>query len=383
MGALKKTRVCLFDFEPMEEFHGYEIHTFDPFEYIGASRRGGMKLLIQQGLEAYSVRNWLYKAELVDKLYRRRDPAYMRMVTDFVERFSDFELVILANYNPIHPEILHNELPNTTKILGFIDDPSSTYVRGLPYLWAFDGAFYISPSYDERSLFDEKLRQWGCRECMWWPLRPFRDETIDSSETYFDERDIDLIYVGKAYGSKIDRLVELKRHFGARFHIYGYWPLRGYFGMIRGVFGKPILWQRVMPLSANERRNVYRRAKIGINMHLSDCPRETGNMRMYEVPAHGAMLLCDKAGRDAHESIFSPGIEAIYYDSTADAIEKAEYFLSHESERLRVARGGFERASEDYEWERNLKRLLDWAMGVRERSLIYAENSVRGGNHVG
>lgn len=382
MNALKKTRVCLFDFEPMVDFHGYEIHTFSPFDYIGTGRRGGVRRLIQQGLEAYSVRKWLYKAELVDKLYRRRDPAYMRMVADFIERFRSFELIILANYNPIHPEILHNELPNTTKILGFIDDPSSTYVRGLPYLWAFDGAFYISPSYDERSLFDEKLGQWGCQERTWWPLRPFKDEIIDPCDAYFEDRDIDLVYIGKAYGSKIDRIVELKRHFGARFHVYGYWPFGGYFGVMRGMLGKPILWQRVSPLSSDERRNVYRRAKIGINMHLSNCPRETGNMRMYEVPAHGALLLCDKAGRDAHESIFSPGDEAIYYDSTPDAIEKAEYFLSHDPERLQVARSGFQRASTEYDWEVNLRRLLDWSMGVRARSLAGAENPVRGGDYV-
>ena len=46
MVAVNKTRVCLFDFEPIDDFHGYEIHTFDPFGYIGASRRGGLKLLI-------------------------------------------------------------------------------------------------------------------------------------------------------------------------------------------------------------------------------------------------------------------------------------------------------------------------------------------------
>lgn len=105
-------------------------------------------------------------------------------------------------------------------------------------------------------------------------------------------------------------------------------------------------------------------------------------LRMYEVPAHGAMLLCDKAGRDAHESIFSPGTEAIYYDSVPDAIEKAEYFLTHESERLRIAQRGFQRVSTDYDWELNLRRLLDWAMSVRKRSRIHADASVRGATNV-
>ena len=47
-----------------------------------------------------------------------------------------------------------------------------------------------------------------------------------------------------------------------------------------------------------ERRALYLRAKIGINMHLSNQPSETGNVRMYEVPAHVAMPLSDKAALD-------------------------------------------------------------------------------------
>jgi hypothetical protein len=85
-------------------------------------------------------------------------------VRDFVDAYRDACLIILATYNPIHPEILHRRLRLPTKILGFIDDPYSTYERGIPYLWAFDGAFYISPSDDENRLFAEALRDRGCRE---------------------------------------------------------------------------------------------------------------------------------------------------------------------------------------------------------------------------
>ncbi len=87
---------------------------------------------------------------------------------------------------------------------------------------------------------------------------------------------------------------------------------------------------------------------------------------MYEVPAHGAMLLCDKAGLDAHESIFLPGREAVYYDDIGDAIAKIEFYLLNEDERVQVAKGGYSRMWRDYEWQSNLRRLLDWASGLRK-----------------
>ena len=105
-------------------------------------------------------------------------------------------------------------------------------------------------------------------------------------------------------------------------------------------------------------------------MHLSETPMETGNMRMYEVPAHGMMLLCDKAGLNAHEQIFKRDKEAVFYDSIEDAIEKIEYYLQHDEERERIARAGFARVHRDYDWELGLKNFLDWASGLPKKRQV-------------
>lgn len=359
------TQVCLFDFPPTRGFYGYDLHTFDPGAYIG--RREGVPAAewVLHGWSGRRKFEKLYSAAGIDHLYRSRDPAYMRMIRDFVDRFHDFDLIILLNYNPIHPEILYHELKRPIKILGLVDDPQASYVRSVPYLWAFDGACYISPSFDEHHLFSEVLRGWGVRHHRWWPLRQEPEPDVEADAAFFQNRDIDLIYVGKAYGSKVDRLLVLKRKYGRRFRVYGRWPLAGCYGWIRPLFGKPVFPHRVIPVSMDMRKSLYFRARIGINMHLSDVPRETGNMRMYEVPAHGAMLLCDRSGRDAHAQIFSPGEEAVFYDSMDDAVDKIEYYLEHEEERIRIARSGFERVRRDYAWAPNLRSLLDWAMGLR------------------
>lgn len=353
----------------MADFHGYRLETFDPLAYFSEASRWTLSDLFHWGHVGFDHSRALTAgAAGVDRLYRERNKNYMRMIGDFVDRFRDFDVIVMSTYNFMHAEVLANELRKPIKILGFIDDPYSTYLRGIPYLWAFDGAFYISPSYDERSLFREALESWGCQTHTWWPLVPFRFDRPNMTECFFSERDLDVMYVGNPSGTKVDRLIRLKKHFGERLEVYGRWPFRGYFGMVRGLLGKPVYPHRVASLATAERTQLYWRTKIGFNMHVSDRPTETGNMRMYEVPAHGAMLLCDKAARDAHAQIFAPDKEAVYYDSPEDAIEKAEYYVSHDDERLAIARAGYERYWKDYEWESNMKRFLDWAVSIPHRT---------------
>jgi glycosyl transferase family 1 len=363
----EQVKVCLFNSFPSDiHLPGYQIDVCDPFAQVEPSRHFRITDFISGGRESYSFRSRLYSAAGVDRLYRQRDPLYMRLAEEFVERAQHCDILILANYNPLHPEILFHELKKPIKVLGFVDDPASSYTRGVPYLWAVDGAFYISPSYDEHHSFPQKMQEWGVRESIWWPLIPFPFARFEPTDAFFHQRDIDLLYVGRAYGAKIDRLAQLKRRFGKRFRIYGQWPFGGYHGVVRSVLlGKPVLWARVRPVTSQERTNLYLRTRIGINMHLSEVPRETGNMRMYEIPAHGAMLLCDKAGGNAHEAIFRPDAEAVYYDDMDDAIAKAEFFLAQMDERVRIAKAGFKRLWCDYDWSTNLKMLLDWAWELR------------------
>ncbi|HEX3095320.1 MAG TPA: glycosyltransferase [Candidatus Angelobacter sp.] len=365
-------KVCIFGFPRMENFHGYSIDSLDPAPYFPSVDR---QTLFQKLSEAKSL----------DQMYRGKNPSYMRFLGDFVDKFRDADLLVAYIYNAIHPEVLSKELSKPIKVLGFIDDPFSTYVRGVPYLWAFDGAFHISPSYNDQLLFQDALAQWGCEQSYWWPLVIPRAQGIDErniwplvppraeaqrrGDAFFRERDLDLIYVGAPYSSKMDRLAVLKKRFGSRMRIHGRWPYAGYVGMLRSLRGKPAIWTRIAGISEAERTHLYYRTRIGINVHLSDTPAETGNMRMYEVPAHGMMLLCDKAGMNAHKRIFVPDKEAVFYDSTDDAIAKIEYYLKHHEERDSIARAGFARVHRDYDGETNMKKFLDWAIGLPKSAL--------------
>ena len=359
-------RVCFYNFQKIDDFHGYQIESFNVQSYFPKSRHGSLSELLSSGWNGYYDWNKLSTASGLDMLYQKRDPAYMKFAADFVNKFHDFDIIIMSTFCPIHPEILYHELKHPIKVLGFQDDPVSSYVRGIPYLWAFDAACYISPSYSQTELLSEKLTQWGCQKHFWRPLVSHQLEKVDPDEAFFQNRDIDLVYVGKAYSPKIGRLIRLKKKYGDRFQIHGHWPLNGYYGFARALLNKPIFPYRVTPISLNERTKLFHRAKIGFNMHLSEMPKETGNMRMYETTSHGMMMVCDKAGRDAHAQIFTPDKEAVFYDSIDDAIDKIDYYLANDMERIRIAKAGFNRATTEYDWENSTLRLLDWAYSLKK-----------------
>jgi spore maturation protein CgeB len=88
---------------------------------------------------------------------------------------------------------------------------------------------------------------------------------------------------------------------------------------------------------------------------------------MYEVAMHGALLLSDKAGCDAHEDIFRAGVEAVYYGSVEEAIDKCLYYFRNPAKAIAIAQRGFVRARKDYSPEKVVGDLLDWAATVRPR----------------
>lgn len=358
--------VCLFNFPAMENFHGYRLKSFDPLKYFSRFAHWGLGDLFRFGVHGWNYRCALLDAGGIDRLYRERNIEYMQMIKDFVDEFKDYDLIVMSTYNFIHPEVWWKYLQKPIKILGFIDDPYSTLRRDLPCLWAFDGAFYISPSYIDDLLFRDVFSRWG-KPARWFPLVFSKfEKPQEDNEEFFRRRKIDICYVGNPHPMKIDRLIKIKKYFKERVNIYGRWKFKGYEGFLRCLYGRKIYPYRVHSLTDIERKILYWNAKIGFNMHVSDACYETGNARMYEIPAHGMMMVCDKGGASAHEFIFEDGTEAIYYDSIEEAIEVMAYYSVHEEERVSIARRGYERFWENYEWEKNLKEFLDWAINLQK-----------------
>jgi spore maturation protein CgeB len=88
-------------------------------------------------------------------------------------------------------------------------------------------------------------------------------------------------------------------------------------------------------------RAMYRllaESKITLNRHIGIAGKHANNMRLYEATGMGALLLTDHKS-DLHE-MFEPDREIVSYSDADDCLKKIQYYLGHESERLKIAEAG-------------------------------------------
>ena len=116
-------KVCLFNFPEFENPEGYEIRSFDFNSYFNLNDSRFFLKFKSKWKMFWKKRLITTGAEGIDKLYREKDPQYMAFIRDFVATFKDYDLIVMSTFNPVHPEVLHRDLPKPIKILGFIDDP--------------------------------------------------------------------------------------------------------------------------------------------------------------------------------------------------------------------------------------------------------------------
>ena len=149
---------------------------------------------------------------------------------------------------------------------------------------------------------------------------------------------------------------------GTRFNVFGYWPYKGYRGILRGLEFKVPFMHRVKSVTDSQKFDLFLKHKICFNMNWNE-KRETGNMRMFQAPFYGMMLLCDKSAKNQHEVIFNSD-EAVFYDGIEDAVDKMKYYLKNDNQRIRIANNGFLRAIKDYNSEKIWTDFLNWAIGL-------------------
>lgn len=358
-----KVAILGLHLEASRELGRFEVHGVPMIELSGL--RPSFRALLRDGLGSVQYGRAMLKAEHVDDLYRNRDPKYMAAAQAMLDSLRDFDVIIFSTYNPLHPELLADSLKDKIKVLGFTDDPHSTYVRGIPYLWAFDAAYFISPAYSSRMGFAELFANIGYERVRWLPLV----QPIEYPQLTLDEirnRSLTIAYVGAPTGSKIDRLRALDQAFGSELALFGRWRMKGYYGYVRPFLGETPFFRTVQPITQANKLALYRKTKIGFNMHVSNMPSECGNMRTYEAAAFGMMLLSDRAGLNLQSEIFEEGTEAIYYDSIEEAIELARFYANNTEERSRIALAAHRRALAEYSWEKVTHDFLTWLINDKD-----------------
>jgi len=102
-----------------------------------------------------------------------------------------------------------------------------------------------------------------------------------------------------------------------------------------------------------------------INLHfLRKVARDLQTTRSVEIPACGGFMLAERTTE--HLELFKEGEEAEFFDSQEELLDKCQYYLRHESQRLRIASNGLRRCIESgYSNEKRLEQILTVALDVR------------------
>ena len=100
---------------------------------------------------------------------------------------------------------------------------------------------------------------------------------------------------------------------------------------------------------------IFHGAKININT-TSKAIRSGIPLRVFDI------LGCEGFMLTNHQNVlfefFEPGVDFDVYGSIDELIDKADYYLHHEKERLEIANNGFEKVKNEYNYPKQLCQLL-------------------------
>lgn len=174
------------------------------------------------------------------------------------------------------------------------------------------------------------------------PVDPGIESLRNDEKTDFD---VDLLYVGIDYKDPA-RTAMLQALAGGtgdlRFKLYG-------------SLGRP-------PIFGAAYLNLLARSKMGLNLsRRSDIPYYSSD-RIAQLAGNGLLVFVPET--PGFRTLFSED-EVIYFDTTADLVQKAVHYAGHDEERQSVARRGRERAHNSYNGARIARFIIEATLGIR------------------
>ena len=158
-----------------------------------------------------------------------------------------------------------------------------------------------------------------------------------------------VVFIGAKEQDRLEHLLYLAEH-GIQVHIYG-WVVKE----PNPLHDNIIIHDRF--LYEDEFCAAMGCSKISLNF-LRKINRDLQTSRSVEIPACGGFMLAERT--DEHLQLFKEGKEAEFFSSKEELLEKVNYYLQHDQERLAIAKAGYERCYKDsYTFENRMQDILN------------------------
>lgn len=109
----------------------------------------------------------------------------------------------------------------------------------------------------------------------------------------------------------------------------------------------------------NEMPWIFAASKINLNPTLKAIHSGV-SLRAFDITACGGFMLTNR--QPEIEKLFIDGKEVVLYDNIVDFVEKLEYYMNHDEERMKIAEAGRERCFRDHGMDKRLKEIFDIAL---------------------
>lgn len=102
---------------------------------------------------------------------------------------------------------------------------------------------------------------------------------------------------------------------------------------------------------------VFKHAKINLNITLRSI-KSGIPLRGFDILGAGGFLLTNFQAD--FMDCYVPGDDFVYYESKQDMLNKINYYLNHEDERIAIAQNGFERTKENHTYKHRIEEMLSY-----------------------
>jgi spore maturation protein CgeB len=186
----------------------------------------------------------------------------------------------------------------------------------------------------------------------------YREKVSDEEK---EKLGADIVFIGNYYENYRAEILEKLCESGYNLKVYGNrWK--------KFKKGKCLQVKALMfrPAERNEYRKVMNSSKIALAF-LSHMNRDQHSHRGFEITACGTFLLHERGEEEL--MFFKEGVEAEYFSSFEELVEKIDYYLAHEEERKKIAEAGYKKAhSYECSYLARAQKIIDVYWELKEKN---------------